>query len=94
MTMDAANFTGSLSSIGGLSASGVATLCGFAKYATASQLAQRGVQAGAGVRVFTTGADKLAKVSSGLKVGGKVLGAAGGALSIGLGVYDLCSDPN
>ena len=39
MTMDTANFTGSLSSIGGLSASGVATLCGFAKYATASQLA-------------------------------------------------------
>ena len=47
-----------------------------------------------GVNVCSTGADKVAKVASGFKVGGKVLGVAGGALSIGMGVYDLCSDPN
>ena len=47
-----------------------------------------------GVKVCSTGADKVAKAASGFKVGGKVLGAAGGALSIGMGVYDLCSDPN
>ena len=43
---------------------------------------------------MSAGANNVAKISSGFKVGGKVLGAAGGALSIGLGVYDLCSDPN
>ena len=46
LSMSAADFTGSLSSIGGLVASGVATFCGVAKYADAGQLASRNIVAG------------------------------------------------
>ena len=43
---------------------------------------------------MTKGSDSMAKVASRLKVGGKVLGVVGGVFSIGMGIYDLCADPN
>ena len=43
MSMDYSNLIGSISGLAGVSATTVATLCGMAKFANATQLANRGI---------------------------------------------------